>query len=431
MNKAVLFLFLFLSTWASAQVYSLADLLKMADTANLTLKNARLDVNSNINQRKAFLASQYPKITANGDYRYNAIIPGQIVPADFFGGPPGTFAEVQFGVPINLSNTVQLTQFIFNPQLNYGLNALAINAQIVALQEKIAFQEVHYQVSNTFFGLQAINQQLAYLQKNEKNMDELIRNMELMQQQGLIIPTEVDKLKINRNSITNGIIKLENTRLQLNQLLSILVGFPEGTTLTIASDEIISNPTITEQTNALRPELELIQLQKQMNIEERKGTYMAYLPTLSFYGAYNYNYNMKPEDDFRTGIPSAFLGLRLDWTLFDGFEKKNKLKVNAYTKEKIQNQELLATQQLNLATANAKREAELQTANLEMNKEQLRLSERVYDAAKAQFKAGTISTNELLQADNGLQQAQSSLVGAYLSLRQAELSYLKSISQLK
>ena len=431
MNKAFLFLFLFLSTWASAQVYSLADLLKMADTANLTLKNARLDVNSNINQRKAFLASQYPKITANGDYRYNAIIPGQIVPADFFGGPPGTFAEVQFGVPINLSNTVQLTQFIFNPQLNYGLNALAINAQIVAVQEKMAFQEVHYQVSNTFFGLQAINQQLAYLQKNEKNMDELIRNMELMQQQGLIIPTEVDKLKINRNSITNGIIKLENTRLQLNQLLSILVGFPEGTTLTIASDEIISNPTITEQTNALRPELELIQLQKEMNIEERKGTYMAYLPTLSFYGAYNYNYNMKPEDDFRTGIPSAFLGLRLDWTLFDGFEKKNKLKVNAYNKEKFQNQELLATQQLNLATANAKREAELQTANLEMNKEQLRLSERVYDAAKAQFKAGTISTNELLQADNGLQQAQSSLVGAYLSLRQAELSYLKSISQLK
>ena len=431
MNKAVLFLFLFLISWASAQEYSLSDLLKMADTANVTLKNARLDIASNLNQRKAFLASQYPKITASGDYRYNAIIPGQIVPADFFGGPPGTFAEVKFGVPINLSNTVQLTQFLFNPQLNYGLNALAINAQVVQVQEKIAYQEVHYQVSNTFFALQAINQQLAYLQKNEKNMDELIRNMELMLQQGLIIPTELDKLKINRNSITNGIIKLENTRLQLNQLLSILVGFPEGTELSIAADEIISNPTVTESTTGLRPELELIQLQKQMNIEERKGTYMAYLPTLSLYAAYNYNYNMKPENDFRTGIPSAFLGLRLEWTLFDGFEKKNKLKVNAYNKEKLQNQEVLATQQMNLATANAKREAELQTANLEINKEQLKLSERVYDAAKAQFKAGTISTNELLQADNGLQQAQSSLVGAYLSLRQAELSYLKSISQLK
>jgi len=262
-------------------------------------------------------------------------------------------------------------------------------------------------------------------------MDDLIRNMELMQQQGLIVPTEVDKLKINKNSISNGIIKLKNTQLQLNQLLCILVGLPPEKAIEIATDEIVSNPTITTNTQALRPELELIQLQKQMNIEERKGTYMAYLPTLSMYAAYNYNYNMKPENDFRTGIPSAFLGLRLEWTLFDGFEKKNKLKVNAYNKEKLANQELLATQQLNLATANAKREAELQTANLEMNKEQLRLSERVYEAAKAQFKAGTISTNELLQADNGLQQAQSNLVGGYLALRQAELSYLKSISQLK
>ena len=168
-----------------------------------------------------------------------------------------------------------------------------------------------------------------------------------------------------------------------------------------------------------------------MNIEERKGTYMAYLPTLSLYAAYNYNYNMKPESNFSTGIPSAFLGLRLDWTLFDGFEKQNKLKVNAYNKEKIANQEQLAIQQLNLSTENARREVELQTANLEMNKEQLILSERVYQSAKAQFSAGTISTNELLQADNGLQQAQSTLVGSYLALRQAELSYLKSISQLK
>ena len=431
MNKILLYFSLVFSTLVQAQPYSLTDLLKMADTANISLKNARLDIAANVNQRKAFLASQYPKVTASGDYRYNAIIPGQIIPADFFGGPPGTFAQVKFGVPINLSNSVQLTQFLFNPQLNYGLNALAINAQVIQIQEKIAYQEAHYQVSNAFFALQAINQQLAFLEKNEKNMDELIRNMELMQQQGLIVPTEVDKLKINKNSISNGIIKLKNTQLQLNQLLCILVGLPPENTIEIASDEIVSNPTITTNTPALRPELELIQLQKQMNIEERKGTYMAYLPTLSMYAAYNYNYNMKPENDFRTGIPSAFLGLRLEWTLFDGFEKKNKLKVNAYNKEKLANQELLATQQLNLATANAKREAELQTANLEMNKEQLRLSERVYEAAKAQFKAGTISTNELLQADNGLQQAQSNLVGGYLALRQAELNYLKSISQLK
>lgn len=158
---------------------------------------------------------------------------------------------------------------------------------------------------------------------------------------------------------------------------------------------------------------------------------MAYLPTLSFYAAANYNYNLKPENNFRTGIPSAFLGLHLDWTLFDGLEKRNKLKVNAYNREKIANQEMLAKQQLTLATDNARREVTLQTANLSLNQEQLTLAERINEVSKAQFNAGTISTNELLQSDNGLQLAQANLVSAYLSLRQAELAYLKSISQLK
>jgi outer membrane protein TolC len=168
-----------------------------------------------------------------------------------------------------------------------------------------------------------------------------------------------------------------------------------------------------------------------MNLEERKGTYNAYLPTLSFYTAYNYNYNLKPENNFRTGIPSAFLGLHLDWTIFDGLEKKNKLKINLYNREKIENQESLATKNLHLATENAKREILLQASNLEMNKVQLQLAEKVYAVSNSQYKSGTISTNELLQTDNNIQIAQSNLVGAYLQLRLAELNYLKSISQLK
>lgn len=431
MKLSFSFVLIFLSLYLNAQVYNLSDLLRMADTANPTLKNARIEVSLTAEQKKVVLAGRLPKVTATGDYKYNAVIPGQIVPADFFGGPAGTYAEVKFGVPFNLSNSIQLTQFLYNPQLNYGLNALAINAQIVDLQLIISQQEIHYQVSNAYFGLQALNQQIAYLEKNEKNMVELINNMELMLQQGLIISTEVDKLRINKNTLKTQLIKLENTRYQLGQLLGILVGFGDGRIMNIANDEVISNPSIVDATNVNRPELALIQAQKQMNVEERKGIKMAFLPTLSFYASYNYNYNMKPENDFRLGIPSAFLGLHLDWTLFDGLEKHNKLKVNAYNKEKIANQEFLATLQMNLNTQNAKRETEFQTANLEMSKEQLTLAERVYESAQNQFKAGTISTNELLQADNGLQQAQSNLVGAYLQLRQSELSYLKSISQIK
>lgn len=431
MNNLICFLLLSTISCAFGQSYNLKDLIKMADSNNINVKNARVDMAKNDAQRNIYLSGRLPQISIQGDYRYNAVIPAQIVPADFFGGPPGSFAKVKFGVPFTLSNTLQVNQFLYNPHLSYGLAALEINSKITEVQEIIAVQEVIYQVSSTYFSLQAIQQQLDYLIINEKNMDNLIQNMILMMQQGLIIPTEIDKLKMNKISISNAILKLENTSQQLLQYLKILVGIKEDQPLEMVKDNIASNPIIIEKTTVSRPELELIRLQKQMNLEEQKGTKKAYFPTLSFYAALNYNYNLKPENNFRTGIPSAFLGLHLDWTVFDGLEKKNKLKLNLYNKEKIDNQESLANSNLNLATENAKREILLQTSNLEMSKEQLQLAEKVYAVSNSQYKSGTISTNELLQGDNNLQMAQSNLVGAYLQLRLAELNYLKSISQLK
>jgi len=416
---------------AMGQTLTLNDLLKMADTANPTLRNARLDIDINAVQKKAYLASRLPRLSATGDYKYNAIIPGQIVPADFFGGPPGTYAQVKFGVPYNLSNSLQLTQVLYNPQLNFGLSALDINQQIVELQYQVAQQEVKSQIANTYFGLQAVSKQIEYLKMNVKNIDQLIQNMELLYQQGLVIPTETDKLRINKISLENAILKLENTKLQLQSLLKILVGMDDKSPMNVEDDQVIQQSLLVDKTTINRPELALINAQKQMNDEETKGNKMAYLPSLNFYASYNYNYNMKPADDIRIGISSAFLGLRLDWTLFDGFEKHNKIKMNAMNKEKIETQEKLVTNQMNLATQNAEREITLQTSNLSLSQEQLRLSQKVFETSEAQFKAGTIGTNELLQSENALEQAQSNVVSAYLQLRQAELSFLKSISSIK
>jgi hypothetical protein len=78
---------------ARAQALDLETCLKMADTANLSIRNARLDRTANDEQSRAYKAARLPKLEAVADYRYNAIIPGQLVPAAFFGGQPGTYAS--------------------------------------------------------------------------------------------------------------------------------------------------------------------------------------------------------------------------------------------------------------------------------------------------------------------------------------------------
>ena len=424
-------LFSFLSSEAFSQMYSLQQLLQISDTANPSVRNAKLDIEINGKQKNAYLAARFPKVTATGDYRYNALIPGQVVPAAFFGGQPGTYSTVKFGVPYNLGNTIQLTQIIYNSQLDYGLAVLDINKKIVDLQLKLTQDEIKYQIASAYFNLQALNKQKAFIDSNIQNLDKLILNMNAMVKQGLLTPLEIDKLTLNKLSLQNAIQNIESSKVQVEDALCILTGIPVKNRISILSDELIEKTILVDTTTVYRPQLDLLDAQKQMNLEENKGNKMAYLPNLSFYAAYNYTYNLKPEDNFRTGIESAFIGLRLDWTLFDGLEKHYKQKMNILNREKLENQELYLKQQLDQSTLNARREIDNQSNALRLNKDQLELSQKVYRQTENLFKQGTISTNDLIQADNGVQQAQSNLISTYVKLRQAEIQYLKSIGNIK
>ena len=433
MKKLALGLVLLGSTtsWSQSVILDLETCLKMADTANLSIKNARLDVAINEKQVDVYMTARYPKVSLSGDYRYNAIIPGQVVPAAIFGGAPGTFTTLAFGVPINLSNTVQLTQVLYNPQINYGLNAINIQQKIIETQQLIAERDAKQQVASAYFNLQAMTKQLVFIDQNLENINKLIKNMQAMNREGLVIGTEVDKLEISKLSLENQKQSLTASKLQLENLLKIQIGLDPKTTIQLASDELIQKTILVDGTSINHPELDLIAAQKEMNEEERGGTNMSYLPSVAGYAAYSYNYNIDPENDFRTGIEAAFLGIKLDWTLFDGFEKYRKNRVNALNRVKIENSENLLTQQLDMQVENAQRQIGIQTSSLDIAKKQLELSERIMKQTEAQFQQGTISSNDYIQTQNSLFQSQTNVVVSYVSLRQAELEYLKSIGQIK
>ncbi len=432
MKNTLLYLLLVISSIQSkAQGLNLETCLRMADTANFTVRNAQLDIEINNRNRSAYLSARLPQLAYSGDYKYNAIIPGQVVPGAFFGGAPGTFTTVQFGVPYTLSNTVQLTQILFNPQVEYGLAALKINEEIVNVQQKLTSQDVKFQVATTFFNLQAVSKQLKFVQGNLTNMEKLISNMEALVGQGMVIQTEADKLKISKMTLFNTSESLKATKDQLETLLKILIGMDPAGKIDLTADEMVEKSILVDNSAISLPELELIAAQQKMNLEEHKGNNMAYLPNFSFYAAYNYNYNMKPADNYRVGIEGAFVGLRVDWKLFDGLEKYHKQKANLLNAEKLANQKELATKQLELKIANAKRQIQVQTNALALSKEQLKLAQSVYDQSVAKLELGTISSNDLITADNGLQQAQTNVVASYIQLRIAEIEYLRSIGSIQ
>ena len=403
----------------------------MAETANPQIRSAQLDVAINESQRSAYLSSRLPSLNFSGDYRYNAVIPGQVVPAQFFGGPAGTFAEVKFGVPYVLGNTLQLNQILFNSQLNYGLAALRINSEIVKIQRDMTIQEVKHQVANTFFILQGLYQQLSFIDSNISYVDQMLHNMDLMVGQGMLVQTEADKIRINRLNLENTQANLQATKSQLEEVLKILIGMDPKAALTLQNDQMVQQTLLVDQNASNLFAIQLLEQQRMMAQEEAKGIKMGYLPNVNLYGIYQYNYNMNPETDFRTGIDGAFVGLRVDWNLFDGLDKHHKAAMNALKQQQIETQAAFTQQQLQLQIDQNKRLIAVKVNALDIAKEQLKLAEAIHQHANLKFTEGLIGTNDLLQAQTGLEQAQTGVVAAYVALRQAELDYLKSNGNIK
>jgi len=430
-SKMLLLVFIIVGIQSFGQQLDLETCLKMADTANLALKNARLDVASNQSQISAYKASLLPRVMYSGDYRYYPIIPGSLFPAEFSGGKPGNFTVVQFGVPYNFGNTIQLNQTIYNPLLNSGINSLKVNQKIVELQSKLTSQITQYQVYQAFFNLQAIAKQLAFVESNLANTDKLISNVNALVGQKMMLSVEADKLNVNRLNLVNQQQKLNSTKDQLEYLLKILIGVDAGSKIELVSEGLIEKSILVEKSERHNTELEIINAQQELNQLEKSGLKMAYLPTFSFYAAYNYGYNMRPESNYTKGISSSFIGIKIDWTLFDGFEKHNKAKVNRIQSEKLTNQLELMDQQLAMASENAKKQVEIQINSLMISKEQLNLSENIYKQVEASFKEGIVSSNDIIKAENDLNQSQTNVISSYVQLRQAELDLLKTTGNLK
>jgi hypothetical protein len=332
---------------------------------------------------------------------------------------------------VNLSNTLQLNQVIYNPQVNYAINSLKINQQVTELQAGLTEQNVKYQLIQTYYNLQAIYKQLSFIRENLVNLDKTIANMQALYDQKMILATELDKLNITRLTLKNQEQTLVATKERTQNFLKLMIGRSISEQIEFQQENIEQKTLLGNLKGVNTLDIKLIEAQQRLNKEERKGTQMAYLPVLSMYGTTLYSYNYRPENKFGKGINGAFVGLKLDWTLFDGFEKYHKSKMNLMQRDKIANQLDFAKKQLDMNVINAQKQVEIQNQSLNISLEQLELAQKVQQQAKYSFEQGVINLNDLLKSETDLYSAQTNVVVAFVQLRQAELEVLKVTGNIK
>ena len=117
------------------------------------VKNALIDIKLQYQQNKQITAAAFPHINGNVGLTDYLSIPTTLIPAEFTGGPPGTYFPVKFGTKYSGNYGADLQQILFDGQVFVGLQArkaaiknAELTADITKEQIKANVYKVYYQL---------------------------------------------------------------------------------------------------------------------------------------------------------------------------------------------------------------------------------------------------------------------------------------------
>nr|WP_295921150.1 TolC family protein [uncultured Dyadobacter sp.] len=415
-----------------AQEYDLSQLLDLAMKNDFSIQSARLDeakTNAKISEVKSGLL---PSVNVSGDYKRYFKIPGQVVPASAFGGPEGEYSTLAFGLPYNLSTTAQVTQALYNPSVKYALKAANLNRELTSLTTVKTKEDVSYNVTDAYYNLVTVAQQMAFLDSNLLSLDRLYKVSDLLYQNKLGQRVDVDRILINKTSTETQLATLKDNYSQLVNLLKYYAGIPQNEDIRIViSVRDVALPAYADWDKSRRTDVALLQRQKDLNALQDKNIRSGLLPTVNAYGAANMAFYAKTgEYSTFQDVPGYWAGLQLNWNVFDGMARRAKRSQNQIDKEKLDVQLRQVREAIQMEENNARNKFGVEQKNINAKKDQVALAEKVYKQIQLQFKEGTVSMTDVIQSENSLLDAQSNYLTSLVQLLKAELEWKKATGQL-
>lgn len=418
---------------AQAQDLTLDQLIDQALKTNQDVQIANLNERQTDAQIEQVKAGARPQINLQGDYKRYLKIPGQVIPASLFGGPEGTYSAVAFGLPYNLSTSVQVTQALYNPSLGLGLKIAKISQNVSALQTLKTKEDVAYQVSTTYYNLQTVAAQMKFLRTNIAASDRLIKLTDLLYQNKLAQGIDVDRLRINRTQYQTQLESQQANYQQFINMLKYLTGTPQSDSLqvNVAIDQTTAAPATLGDAPINRTDLLLLDRQKSINELNQQNTKAGFLPTVSAYATGNSTvYAIGGDNSYIKNLPGYWFGLQLNWNIYDGAARKSKLAQQKIDNQKYTIQQAQTRESITMDVENGRNKFQVEQRNLDASQAQVTLAEKVYTQTQLQLKEGTASLTDVIQAETSLREAQNSYLTTLVNLRSAELNWKKATGNL-
>ncbi len=419
---------------------SLKDAQKYALEHNLELRNAKADANIASRQVWEITASGLPQIDGSVGYQYFTDIPTNLIPAEFFGGSPGDFLEVQFGTEQNLTASLTVNQLIFDGSYIVGLQAARIFRELsqrIYLKSEL---EIKSMVTETYYLNLATAQNLEIMQENLTNLEKTLFETQKTFEAGFTDAINVDQLKLTVANLKNRITAMQRQNdLSLN-LLKFQIGLDIKHPLVLTDELEVMFRNISPDISGIddfNPEnhidFRIMQSQETMQLMTMRREWSFYLPNLSAFYTRQENAYRNEFNFFQGGqswYPTSIIGLSLNIPIFSSGLRASRVQQARLELEKAQNNTRQIEQTLRLQKQEAYSGMQTALEQYGSEKENLELAERILSRTRIMFREGLASSLELTQASDQFLSTQSNYINAMFELLNAKNKLDKALGRL-
>jgi outer membrane protein TolC len=417
--------------------FSLQQALDYAKQNNTEVKNALLDIRIQQQTNREVTGMAYPQISASGSLVYNAKLPVSLVPAEFFGGQPGTFEKLAFGVKWGATGGVSLNQILFDGQVFVGLQA---RETLIKFQEKkaeITEEAIRANVYKIYYQLVASKTQIELLDANIELLNKLQHDTRIMHENGFAEKLDLDKLSVQLANLQTEKVSALN-QVQNGYLgLKVLLGMPVKDSLVLTDsldDEQIKNGILelSDFNYTQRKDYQYADLGVALGEYDVRRYKLAKLPTLSLNGYYNKNAQRNKFDFLQEGDwfdISAFT-LQLNIPIFTGMAANARIAKAKLALEQTVNQREALKINIDNEIETAQNNFNTAVSTMDYQKKNMELAETVFQQTRKKFEIGTGSNTEITQAQTDMKAAQTNYINALYNAIIARVDYIKATGRL-
>ena len=385
---------------------------------NRTLQSASMEYQKAHKEKWKTISIGFPQINANLQYQNNIEQPVSLIPAQFFGGNEGEFAEVVFGTKQTATGMVELNQLLFDGTYVVGVQGIRHYIETAANVLEKNQLEIKKAIITAYVNVQVAHENLEILNKNIAALENNLRETQALLNNGFVEEESVEQLRLTLSSLKIQVNYTNKTVALVENVLNLLLGIDISkkidlteTLEILATKEILEDKSTDDYSNNIDIRL------AENNVTSESLLYrLERAKALPSFSAFINGMYMGNSDTFtftqsnQKWFGSSAFGLRVRVPIFSSLGRTANSQKAKLSLLQAETQLIETKAKVYVEWQNAKNNYSLAIDNFQTAKENVALAERIERKNTTKFFEGLTGSFELRQAQVQLYQAQQNLV---------------------